>query len=78
MRITKLLWPIAGIFVSLGVLYAFQQPFREYPGVEYNNFPLPPDYLEKAEWVYARLMYPPMPGVHGRGGRGAAGSGASG
>lgn len=39
-------------------LYAFQQPFRQYPAWEYNDFPLPPDWNEKAEWVFARLMYP--------------------
>jgi hypothetical protein len=33
------------------------RPFREYPGVEYENFPLPPDAGEKTEWVFARLMY---------------------
>ena len=38
-------------------------PFREYPGVEYNDFPLPADYQEKTEWVFARLMYPPAPGA---------------
>jgi hypothetical protein len=48
---------------ALGALYAFQQrPFREYPGMEYNNFPLPPDFQEKTEWAFARLMYPPAPG----------------
>jgi hypothetical protein len=36
-----------------------QLPFREYPGVEYNDFPLPRDYMLPAEWVFARLMYPP-------------------
>jgi len=45
----------------LGALYAFQRPFREYPGVEYSNFPLPPDAAEKTEWVFARLMYPSAP-----------------
>src|SRR5205809_689139 len=34
------------------------RPFREYPGREYENFPLPPDYLERTEWQFARLMYP--------------------
>jgi len=29
-------------------------PFREYPGVEYSNFPIPKDWQEKTEWVYAR------------------------
>ncbi len=26
--------------------------------MEYNSFPLPPDWNEKTEWVFARLMYP--------------------
>src|SRR5437899_11295279 len=46
----------------LGAAFAVQQPFREYPGIEYNNFPLPPDAQEKTEWVFARLMYPSIPG----------------
>jgi hypothetical protein len=44
--------------LSLGVLYAFQRPFRQYPAVEYYDFPLPPDWNQKSEWVFARLMYP--------------------
>jgi hypothetical protein len=48
-----------GMIVSaLGALYAFQRPFREFPGVEYNTFPLPRDWNEKTEWTFARLMYP--------------------
>ena len=43
-------------------LVAFQKPFREYPGIEYNAFPLPADAAEKTEWAFARLMYPPAPG----------------
>ena len=39
-------------------LYAFQQEFRQYPAWEYNDFPLPPDWNVKGEWVFARLMYP--------------------
>jgi len=52
----------------LGVVYAFQRPFREYPAVEYNDFPLPPDYQEKTEWTFARLMFPggPLDGYRGR------------
>ena len=58
---------LAGTVGFFGVLFAFQQqPFREYPGREYEDFPLPPDYKEKTEWAFARLMYPTMPGVHGR------------
>jgi hypothetical protein len=58
-------------------LWAFQKPFREYPAQEYNDFPLPPDYQEKTEFVFARLMYPDAPGGLGgfgrRGGRGMGG-----
>ena len=42
----------------LGALSAFQKPWREYPAFEYNDFPIPPDYQEKTEWAFARLMYP--------------------
>jgi len=49
------------VLIGVGVLYA-QRPFREYPGVEHETFPLPPDYNEKSEWVFARLMYPPIAG----------------
>src|ERR1017187_5346109 len=54
--------------VWVGALCAFQMPFREYPGMEYSDFPLPPDYQEKTEFVLARLMYPPHPyGMFGMG-----------
>jgi hypothetical protein len=48
----------AGAMLFLTALMA-QRPFREFPGNEYEDFPLPPDYLDKGEWVFARLMYPP-------------------
>ncbi len=38
------------------------RPFREYPGIEYENFPLPPDAAEKSEWIFARFMYRAVPG----------------
>jgi hypothetical protein len=62
-----LVW-LAGGFAFLGALYAFQRPFRQYRGVEYWDFELPPDYQEKTEWAFARLMYPPGPndGYRGR------------
>jgi len=44
-----------------GVACAYQLPFREYPGMEYNNFPLPADYRQPTEFIFARLMYPPSP-----------------
>ena len=43
-------------------LFAFQRPFRVYPSMEpYDDIPLPSDYQEKTEWVFARLMYPEHP-----------------
>src|SRR4051812_43333632 len=50
-----------GVLAFLGALSAFQnfnKSWREYPAFEYNNFPVPPDYQEKTEFVFARLMYP--------------------
>jgi hypothetical protein len=44
--------------VGIGTLYAFQKPFRQYPGVEYSRFETPPDYDEKTEFAFARLMFP--------------------
>ena len=63
----KVAWLSGGIIAFLGTLYAFQEPFREYPGIEYNNFPLPSDYQEKTEWTFARLMYPQTNGRFGFG-----------
>ena len=51
--------------VVLSALYAVQRPFREYPGLEYEGFKLPPDYREPGEWVFARLMYPPVRRMQG-------------
>ncbi|MGA2601773.1 MAG: DUF4159 domain-containing protein [Bryobacteraceae bacterium] len=45
----------------MSALFAFQRPFRQYPGVEYFDFETPTDYQEKTEWAFARLMYPPGP-----------------
>ncbi len=38
-----------------------QRPFREYPGREYENFPLPADWQQPADWTRARLR---VPGVY--------------
>jgi hypothetical protein len=54
-----------GLPILLSGVYATQKPFREYPGVEYTKFALPPDYQEKTEWVFARLMYPPVGRYYG-------------
>ena len=61
MHIRKLLLISAGIATVAGSSWAFQRPFREYPAIEYNNFPLPDDYKKPAEFAFARLMYPPAP-----------------
>jgi len=53
---------VVSALMFFGVVYAFQKPFREYPGVEYDDFPKPPDWNEKTEWTFARLMYPPVGG----------------
>ena len=42
----------------VGAIFAFQRPFRQYPAAERYNLPLPPDWNEKSEWVFGRLMYP--------------------
>lgn len=36
------------------------RPFQEFGGIEYRvgSIPLPPDYQDKTEWTFARLMYP--------------------
>jgi hypothetical protein len=61
--------------VFLAILYA-QKPFRQYPGREYEDFPLPPDWQDKAEWVFARIMYPPASNMYGYGRRGGYGRNA--
>jgi len=48
--------------VIFTALYAAQRPFRVYPSLEaYDDVPLPPDWQEKTEWVFGRLMYPQHP-----------------
>ena len=61
------MWLILGAGL-VTVLYGFQQPWRLYRSMEpYDNVPLPPDWDSKAEWIFARLMYPQHP--HARYGR---------
>ena len=61
MKLRGIMAALAGAFLFFGTLYAFQKPWREYPAVEYNNFPTPPDYKVPGEWTFARIMYPPGP-----------------
>ena len=42
----------------MGALFAFQKPFHQFPGVEYFQFETPPDWQDKSEWAFARLMFP--------------------
>ncbi|MEO8126856.1 MAG: DUF4159 domain-containing protein [Bryobacteraceae bacterium] len=43
----------------ISAVYAFQLPFRQFPGVEYEGFALTSDWQEKTEFAFARLMFPP-------------------
>jgi len=49
---------LACALALVGSLFAFQRPFKEYPGVEYDGFALPPDWSEKTEFAFARMMFP--------------------
>ncbi len=68
MSVVRALVGIGCALFLAGAIYAFQRPFREYPSVEYGFVQLPPDWKEKGEWTFARLMYPPGPndGYRGR------------
>ena len=60
MTVRQLSWRAAGAIALLTALYGYQRPFRVYSSIEpYDNIELPPDYQEKTEWAFARLMYPP-------------------
>jgi hypothetical protein len=61
MRFRKVLCGAGLAVASLAALYAFQRPFRQFPGVEYEDFEIPPDWKQAGEWAFARLMYPPGP-----------------
>ena len=56
--------------------FAAQKVWREYPAFEYNNFPIPPDYQEKTEFAFARLIYPNASFSRGFGRRGGFGGGS--
>ncbi len=52
---------LLSLISAWGVLRA-QRRFKEYPAIEYSNFPIPPDFDQKTEWVRARLRYPDIYG----------------
>jgi hypothetical protein len=48
--------------LGAGLALLAQRPFKEYPAIEYGDFPIPSDYGRKTEWVRARLRYPDVYG----------------
>src|SRR5882757_9907169 len=64
MNIRSALWILSGAAVFLGSAYAVDHtlplPFRDIPGIEHDDGPrdLPPDYQEKTEFAFARMMFP--------------------
>ena len=71
MKLRTAAWAAGVALVFVSALAAFQMPFRVYRSMEgIDNIPLPPDYQVKAEWIFARLMYPQNPYSPRRGGRG--------
>ena len=66
----RMLWTLLGSLALVGGVWPFQRPFRVYPSMErYDQVPVPPDWQEKTEWVFARLMYPQHPYARFGGGR---------
>ena len=61
MRARNAIWTLAAVLAIAGAAFAFQRPFHQYPGVEYFQFEVPPDYQQPAEFAFARLMFPPGP-----------------
>lgn len=65
MNVRKTCLFVCGALGFLGSVFAVDRhlprPFREYSGVEYRmgDIPLPPDFQQRTEWTFARLMYPP-------------------
>jgi hypothetical protein len=64
MRLCAAILLLLAGFGTWGLLRA-QKPFQEFDGIEYQRFPLPPDWQRQAEFVRARLRYPSVGGVHG-------------
>jgi Domain of unknown function (DUF4159) len=50
------------VLISTWDVVRAQRPFKEYPAIEYSNFPIPGDFGQKTEWVRARLRYPDIYG----------------
>jgi hypothetical protein len=54
-------WRVAILMSCATALCAFQRPFHQFPGVEYNHFEVPADWEAPYEFAFARLMFPPGP-----------------
>ncbi len=48
---------LAGMLACIGTIFALEKPFRQYPGVEYPRFEVPPNWDERTEFVFARMMF---------------------
>lgn len=58
MRLRNVLLLVSiGVVSLLGVLRAQMKPFREYPAIEYVDFPLPNDWKDTHEFTRGRLKY---------------------
>ena len=60
MGFRKALWGAGCGVAFLSALYAFQRPFRQFPGVEYENFEIPADWRQNGE---SDLRAPDVPPV---------------
>jgi len=74
-RLRTLLLLILGFLGIWGVVLA-QKPFKQYPGGQDGDVPLPPDWDKPAEWSGARLRYRDLRGGRGFGRRGFGREGA--
>lgn len=61
MAYSRAKWIAACGLAAFATLFA-QRPFRVYQSLEpYDVVDIPPDYQEKTEWVFGRLMFPAHP-----------------
>jgi hypothetical protein len=69
---------MAVLLTGLGTwgLLRAQKPFKEYPGREYTDFPLPSDWQVETDWTRARLRYRNYSGNQLGGRRGFGGPGS--
>jgi Domain of unknown function (DUF4159) len=63
-RKPKFLGPalVCAAIAAVTALFGFQREFRVLRSMEpYDDIQLPPDWQDKTEWIFARLMYPQHP-----------------